>query len=199
MPRVRLETGELRDEIRQQLYDTEIIDNASVIQQTRSFFLNVQGKLRYLTNLRQNNMLEAAVSFRTLGLTFDAKNDAPANSRVLATIMEHSFLSFKVGEKIYWEGNGVYAAGRVYQQASAATTVAATTINNVEQHYGDNAVQGVSFGGKHYIDIPPLQTFRVDWTIEGQTPAEIARSTPVADERLHFRMALKGILRRPVQ
>lgn len=199
MPRVKSPDGELRDEIRQPLYDGIYQAAAESPIGQRSFFSNVQGKAKYLTNLRQNNLLEATVSFRVMGLHLDAQNVYTDNVSLLPLVMEFSFFNFKVGEKDYWQGNGVYAAGRLSQHASAATTVAATTINNVYQRYGDTAVQGVLLTGKHVIDIPPLQSFRVDWSVEGMNAGEIAAATPAAATRILYLFSLKGLQRRPVQ
>lgn len=199
MPRVKSPDGELRDEIRQPLYDGIYQAAAESPIGQRSFFSNVQGKAKYLTNLRQNNLLEATVSFRVMGLHLDAQNIYTANVSLLPLVMEFSFFNFKVGEKDYWQGNGVYAAGRLSQHASAATTVANSTINNVYQRFGDTAVQGVLLTGKHVIDIPPLQSFRVDWSVEGMNAGEIAAATPAAGSRILYLFSLKGLQRRPVQ
>jgi len=183
MPRVRLPSGEVRDEIRQVLWDTIDIAAAEAVQATRSFFSNVQGKLKSQTNLRQNNLLEAAVSFRTMGLVLDAQNTDATQLTVLPLLMDHSYVEFVVGEKIYWQGNGEFATGRLFQ----------TTTADAYQRYGDVAVQSVGFTGIHVVDIPPLQSFRVNWTVEGMA------SPPTVASALRFIMSLKGLMRRPVQ
>lgn len=199
MPRVRLPSGELRDEIRQPVYDTLDIQAAESPLAERSFFTAVQGKARSLTNLRQNSLLEATVSYRIMGLCCDSQNQEEANRKALALIQEHSHFQLRVGEKTYWEGNGTYMFGRLWQDAAISTTVAATTEERVYQHFGNEAVQPVILSGKHVIDIPPLQSFQIDWTVEGMTAAEEADATPAANTKLRFIQSLKGLLRRPVQ
>lgn len=202
MPRVREENVELRDEIRQMLFDTfDLANGVSPATISNSFFSAVQGKPRSQTNLRQNNMLEATVSFRILGMQLDAQNIYAANIGSLGLIQENSFLELRVGEKIYWTGNTSYVTGRLDQQASAATTVAATTINNVYQRYANALPQGIVLSGKHVIDVPPLQSFRVDFGVEGLSAAEVTTSTPSAGAgtKIRFLLSLKGLLRRPVQ
>lgn len=205
MPIVKLPGGQLRDEIRMPLYDTLIQDAAESPVGTRTFFSNVQGKPRSMTNLRQANLLETAVSFRIQGLAIDAQNVYGANSELLALVMENSSLRLHVGEKDYWEGPMTFAAGRVKGSFAAATTVAATTINNVNQHFGDEAIQGILFPGDHFVDVNPLQSFFVEWVCGAgsvpyaMTAAEIADSTPAANTRVRWMLSLKGLMRRPVQ
>jgi hypothetical protein len=201
MPIVRLPEGSLRDEIRVPLYDTVILQAAESPVGVRRFFSNVQGKSRARTNLRQNNLLETAVSYRIQGMALDSQNFYAANASALSIIMENSSLRLRVGEKDYWEGPMTFVAGRVKQNAAAATTVAATTIDRVLQHFGDEAVQPVILQGKHVVDINPLQSFFVEWTLDPAdiTAAEIAASTPAAATNLKFQLSLKGLLRRPVQ
>ena len=101
-------------------------------------------------------------------------------------------MSLRVGEKVYWEGNGTYAMGRV--DASFGGNLTAT-----HQKLGFSAVQPVILTGKHVIDIPPLQSFQVDWNCSGMSAAEIALATPAANTKLRYLCSLKGLLRRPVQ
>lgn len=204
MPRVKSPDGELRDEIRQPLYDGIYQAAAESPIGQRQFFSNVQGKALYLTNLRQNNLLEATVSFRVMGLCFDAQNIYPDNRGILPLVMQNSSFSFKVGEKIYWQGNGLYISGRMDQEYAVARSsgtgeAAGTLVERAYQRYGDLAVQPVNLTGKHVIDIPPLQSFRVDWVTEGMTAGEITAATPAADTRILYLLSLKGLQRRPVQ
>lgn len=200
MPIVRLPGGSLRDEIRQPIYDSIDIQAGESPIADRDFFANVQGKSFVLTNLRQNKLLETAVSFRAQGMTLDAQNIYAANFAVLPLIMESSSLTLKVGEKVYFQSPATFVAGRAeVTAASAATTVAATTIDRIYQHLGQAAVAPVVFQGKHVVDINPLQSFDAMLSTSGMTGAEIALATPAAATKLRLVFSLKGLLRRPVQ
>ena len=199
MPIVRLPGGSLRDEIRQPLYDTlDILAGVSPVGD-REFYSNVQGKDKSLSNLRQNNLLETAVSFRCQGLGFDAQNNQEANKKALALIMESSALTLRVGEKIYWESNATLVAGRMRSAFAVSVPAAGPGIEDVYQAFGEAAVQAVVLSGKHVVDINPLQSFRVLWSVSGMTAAEIALATPAANTKLRFIQSLKGLIRRPVQ
>jgi hypothetical protein len=197
MPRsIKTEQGELRDEIRQPLFDAiDILSGTSPIN-TYRFFSAVQGKPASQTNLRQNNLLENQVSFRILGLSLDAVNVYEANSRALGLIMEHSAIKLRIGEKDYWNGPATYVTGRVWQDAAL---LAGSTVAAVAQSYGQPAVAGVVLAGKHVVDVPPLQSFAVDVVCEGMSAAEITASTPAANTKIRLIFGLKGIQRRPVQ
>jgi hypothetical protein len=201
MPIVRLPQGSLRDEIRLPLYDTIQIGAAESPVGTRRFFSAVQGKSAARTNLRQNNLLETAVSYRVQGMAIDCQNFYSANISALPIIMENSSLIVKIGEKEYWRGNMTFLAGRVQASYAAATTAAATTINNVHQKFGDVAVQSVILQGKHVIDINPLQSFTAQWDLDASdlSAAEITAATPAANTSLKFIFSFKGLQRRPVQ
>lgn len=191
MPILQLPGGSVRDEIRQPLFDTIDIVAAEDPSGVREFFSNVQGKGKSLTNLRQNNLLETAVSFRTVGLAIDAQNDVTGNIRTLTLVQEHSAIEMRVGEKLYWEGPFRFACGRLYEELGGSS--------DLFQQYGFPAVQGISLQGRHVVDINPLQSFRVRWTVEGLSAAEITAATPDAASKVRFVCSLKGILRRPVQ
>ena len=193
MPIVRLPKGSLRDEIRQPVYDTLIIAAATSPVGIRRFYAAVQGKSLAQSNLRQNNLLETAVSFRCMGLAVDAQNYYAANFQALPIIMGNSSLKLQVGEKVYWEGPMVFAGGRIraeYDNSAAATCY---------QHLGLEAVQPVILKGKHVIDINPLQSFHCEWTVDALSAAELALSTPAANTDLRFIFSMKGLIRRPVQ
>ena len=199
MPRVRTAEGELRDEVRQPLFDgiSQAIAESPIA--TRSFFSNVQGKAKYLTNLRQNNLLESTVSYRVMGINLDAQNFEEAQRKVLPLVMERSYFELVVGEKIYWQGNGLYLTGRLHQfSAVAQSNPASAATERTYQRFGDLAVQGIALTGKHVIDIPPLQSFRMNWVIDTMTAGEIASATPGVQAILYM-LSLKGLLRRPVQ
>lgn len=192
MSMVKLPGGSLRDEIREPLYDTLDILPASTIQGVRRFFSDVQGKGKSLTNLRQNNLLETAVSFRVQGLSVDCQNFEAANFKAIPTILETSALKFQVAEKAYWEGPMRFAAGRLYSD------IGVTAAGLLQQH-GFSAVAPIVLQGDHVVDINPLQTFYVEWTIEGMSATDLAFATPAAATRLRYVCSLKGLKRRPVQ
>jgi len=193
MPIVRLPEGSLRDEIRQPIYDTIAIVAAESPVGVRSFFSDVQGKSRAQSNLRQNNLLETAVSFRIQGLCLDAQNYYAANAGCLPVIMENSALKLTVGEKIYWQGPFTFVGGRLDVFASQAAAPL------VYQKFGVAAVQPIILQGKHVVDLNPLQSFSGEWTCDTLTAAELALATPAADTALKFVYSLKGLMRRPVQ
>jgi len=203
-PLVQLPGGQLRDEIRQPVYDGIIIQAAEGPQAIRSFFSNVQGKARYLTNLRQNNLLETAVSYRVQGLAVDVDNDSEANRLALPLIMRHSSVSLRIGEKVYYEAPFTFIGGRMEQSAAISRSsgnaeAAGTVVERIYQKYGQAAVAPVVFTGRHTIDILPLQSFQATWTVEGMTAGEQTAATPAASTKLLFLFSLKGLLRRPVQ
>jgi hypothetical protein len=203
MPRVKVKNQngefELRDEIRQPLYDTVTQAAAESPIAVRTFFTSTQGKTLAQTNMRQPSQLEGQVSFRVLGMVLDAQNIVAADYSVLPLMMERTSLQLRIGEKIYWQGNSLYGAGRLEQSVAAATTVAATTIDHVHQRFGDTAVQAINLGGKHFIDIPPIQSFVVQWVgdVLDFPGAALAAATPSSPIRYY--LSLKGLLRRPVQ
>lgn len=193
MPIVRLPEGSLRDEIRQPIYDTIAIGAGISPVGIWRFFSNVQGKSRAQSNLRQNNLLETAVSFRVQGMALDCQNHYYANEHALAIILENSSLRVRIGEKDYWEGPLAFISGRI--SAFAATT----TTPYLYEKLGMEAVQPVILQGKHVVDINPLQSFFGEMTVDVLSAAELALATPAADTALKFQFSLKGLLRRPVQ
>lgn len=193
MPIVRLPQGSLRDEIRQPIYDTRVLEATFSPVGDYEYFSNVQGKSKALTNLRQNNLLETAVSFRIQGMCVDAQNYYAENAGVLPVTMENSSIELRVGEKIYWEGPMVFLSGRMTQHSDSAAAPA------LYQRFGDQAVAPIIFSGKHVVDINPLQSFRVKQTCDQMVASKLALATPAADTDVRFITSLKGLLRRPVQ
>ena len=191
----------VRDQIRQSLYDTITIAATESPIADRSFFSNVQGKAKYLTNLRQNNLLESQVSYMVQGISVEAQNQVTANILALGLISEHSYLSFTIGEKIYWEGPMRFLNGRMYHSAAVSTgTGTAGDIEATYEQFGAPKSNGVIFRGAAEMNkIAPLQGFRVDWSCSGMTAAEIVSSTPVAASKLLFVCRLQGLQRRPIQ
>jgi len=212
MPRLRDPSGQERlDEIRQPLFDTitQAVGESPIA--VRSFFVSVQGKSKYQTNLRQNSQLEASVSFRVMGLALDAQNWNENNRLLLPLMMERSYILFQVGEKIYWQAQALYCAGRLTQvSAISQYAQAAPSVNErLYQRFGDVAVQGVALSGRHVVDIPELQSFHVDLGTEAasMSAGEIVEATPSATapggyataSGVEYVFSLKGLLRRPVQ
>jgi len=193
MPILRLPKGSLRDEIRIPLYDTITIANPETVEGVRQFFSNVQGKPKSRTNLKANNILETAVSYRVQGMAMDVENIYYANKNVIPLVVQNSSLRVRVGEKDYWEGPMTFLSGRVHEYSSTFDA------NTTHQRLGDLAVQPVMLRGKHVIDINPLQGFFAEWSVSGLTAAEQALAALAANTRLHFLFSFKGLLRRPVQ
>lgn len=202
MPRIKVrdaKSGQIvvLDQIRQPLFDTVKIDDGSTINETKEFFSSVQGKKEYETNLRQNNLLEQAVSFRVQGLAIDAHTVSDddgtlSNSLFLAKFMENTGLKLRIGEKVYWEGPMRFATGRVCTSHQKDGSAAPQVFNYSQ--YGACAVAGIILAGKDSIDIPPLQSFRVK-----METADLAGITVKANNAINFVCSLKGLLRRPVQ
>lgn len=202
MPIVTLPGGELRDEIRQALYDTIDLAAGESLAGTRTFFTSVtEGagvpKSALKTNMRQPGSLETAVSFRVQGLTVDSQNSLAANAALLPVIIQKSSLVLKIGVKDYWQGPLRFAAGRMLESGIAGTDLAA---GRVFQQFGWPAIQPIVFQGKHVVDINPLQNFNLTWQILAQdlTTAEAALTVATGTE-LPVVASLKGLLRRPVQ
>ena len=196
MPIVRLPEGDLRDEIRNPLYDTVDLTGA-LSGTTYNFFSSVLNKTLAQTNLKQNGQLETAVSFRVQGLALDAQNVVSTESFVLPIILERSSIRLHIGEKDYWSGPARFAAGRVQQNAAFDASAAPTYA--LLQQYGWAAVQGVMFSAKHVVDINPLQSFFMQWIIDTIDATNAARATVTVGEVLKAVGSLKGLLRRPVQ
>lgn len=192
MPILRLPQGELRDEVRQPLYDTLTIAAAESPVGIRNFFSAVQGKARSKTNLRQNNLLETAVSYRVQGMALDAQCYDATKASMLPILLENSSIRVRIGEKDYWEGPMSFLSGRLSHFASGA-------VDSLYQRLGDVAIQPVMLEGKHCIDINPLQSFFAEWNVQGLTAAQITAATPSAATELNVVFSFKGLLRRPVQ
>ena len=194
MPIVKLPGGSLRDEIREPVYDTiDFTNGAPAVNQTYSFFTAVQGKTLSQTNLRQNNLLETAVSFRIQGIAVDALNFTAGNNvNILPLLQENSAVRLRVGEKDYLSSPMRFAAGRIWSDVAGEA-------DSVYQQHGASAVAGIILTGHHVVDINPLQSFQLDWLVEGLTAAELALVVPAADTKARYVASLKGIKRRPVQ
>jgi len=222
MPIVRLPGGDLRDEIRQPIYDSLSVAgtaglipagqvNATAATATpnafdgQQFFSNIQGKQRWQTNMLQANLLQTAVSFRMQGMALDAQyaqsnvldasNATQAKSGFLPAVQDFGSLRLRIGEKDYWEGPLGYIMGRIISNAGTSAY----------QHTGQPAVQGVILAGRHVVDINPLQAFFAQLSVD--VPAAIDVSANVSlgavvlapNDIVTLKFSLKGLLRRPVQ
>lgn len=198
MPIIRLPNMELRDEIRQPLYDTQDLDGAaSSLAGIRYFFQDVTGKTKTETNMTQNGQLGAATSFRVQGLAIDAHNVLLANQQLLPVFLENSFIQLNIGEKNYWQSPARYVAGRMYEDATSGTTVAGGVLL---QQFGWAAVAPVVFGARHVVDINPLQPFSVLLQTDAlSTEEQTAVGAIATGRKIRLVMSLKGLQRRPVQ
>jgi hypothetical protein len=204
-PIVTLPGGDVRDEIRQPLYDTIIYVAAETLAGTSTFFTSVVNpvtgspKSLMMTNLTQAGQLPTATSFRIQGLCIDAQNQNAANVNILSVIMEKSSLSLSVGVKNYWQGPLRFACGRQWESGFTGTA-AALAVGRTYQEYGWQAIQPVVLQGKHVVDLNPLQNFSLtlDTEADDLTAAEAALVIAAATQILVVG-SLKGLLRRPVQ
>lgn len=206
MPIVRLPNGDLRDEIRQPLYDTlslgpnatQSVGNQVSDLDSLQFFSNIQGKQKWQTNLRQPNLLETAVSFRVQGMALDAQyvntSSSVSASAFLPTIQDYGSLRVHIGEKDYWEGPFAYLMGRLVQNAAVAD-IAKDVV--VYQHAGAAAVQGVILSGRHVVDINPLQSFFAQ--VSMGVPAALDAVSLTGNDTINLKFSFKGLQRRPVQ
>ena len=206
MPLVSLPGGQLRDEIRNPLFDSDdLLAGQSPVGITRFFssVVNPDGSPKGLeqTNLTQANSLPTATSYRCQGYAIDAQSYFEANRFCLPIIQDHSSIQLNVGEKQYAQFAWVYLGGRLeVNQAIALSDFAVpTTAERNYQKYGQSAVAPVVLTGKHVIDILPIQQFSAVWNCQGLTAAEITQSTPAAATQIRFYFAMKGLLRRAVQ
>ena len=139
------------------MYDTITIAAPTSIEGTRQFFADVQGKSLIRTNLKQNKLLEVAVSFRIQGMSLDCQNIYDDNRDVLPLLQENSSLRLAVGEKNYWSSPAQFVTGRLEQNAAVSTgTGTATDIVRNYQRFGAQAIQSLVWQGKHVVDILPL-------------------------------------------
>lgn len=228
MPIVTLPGGEVRDEIRQPLYDTVELTAGETLAGVYNFFTSLvyetgmpsagSPKSIAKTNMTTPGQLQTAVSFRTQGLCLDASFSNSASdgtnpggvitaSKVLPIIMERGGVILNVGVKNYWQGPARFACGRmdVWGQNLGANFAAVTQANGSDatiftQKYGWASIQPVVFQGRHVIDINPLQNFLLQLTVAEAdlTAFEDALAIP-AGINISLVGSLKGLLRRPVQ
>lgn len=223
MPIVRLPGGDLRDEIRQTIYDTLTIAGTTSGLSTNPgtvgtsvndfngerFFAVANGKQLWQTNLRQNGMLETAVSYRVQGIAMDAQylntNALDNRNDLFYMFSEYTALTIKIGEKQYWEGPCIYLMGRIDANLAisvippAALPVAADTRSRQFYRAGQLAVQGLVLSGRHVVDINPLQTF--EGIMQASVPSGMVADADFTTnaQALNARLSFKGLMRRPVQ
>jgi hypothetical protein len=208
MPIVTLDDGEVRDEIRQPIYDTIEFRNPETLAGKRLFFQSLTGPdavtgAQVPKSLAKTNMpslgsaagsLAVATSYRCQGLCFDASNNLDgANAALLPVILERGSINFHVGQKDYWQGPARFATGRMVTELSGSTQV-------IYQQYGWSSIQPIVFRGHHVIDINAIQNFLVTLEIQAQDLTAAERvETPAVGSDMSLVFSLKGLLRRPVQ
>lgn len=226
MPIVRLPGGDLRDEIRQPLYDTLTLASAATTADigpgvvgtspndlsNEQYFSAVQGKQKWQSNLRQNNMLETAVSYRLQGMALDAQYmnfnttgvaGSPILQALLPAVQDFGSVRVRIGEKDYWEGPMAYLMGRIEQNGSIASNFAAPAAAQtgfLYQRAGSTAVQGIILSGRHVVDINPLQSFFAAVTMTIPTTINSASNIAAgSSDVVNLKFSFKGLQRRPVQ
>lgn len=186
MPRVKLASGALRDQIRIDLFDTLVQAVGASITGINEFFSDVQAKASFDTNLRLNRNLENQVSYLVQGIGYDAKVRDAADSEILPLFLDHASLKLKIGEKDYWQGALRFITGSIAQEGGFLAQFDSF----------DNAKYILK--GNDSIAIPPLQTFALILEVGGYTVAEQTLSQPTANPIKHYARLL-GLQRRPVQ
>lgn len=187
---------ELRDQIKQPLYDSIDITSASIITDERSFFSSTQGKSLVQTNLRNNGQLERNKSFRIMGIEVYASSSDPEKIELLELFSNYSYVQLWLAEKQYWESPLRFVTGKIRQ----AVAVAGST-DDVKSYvqFGNATSNPLSFHGTQALDIGPLTAFFMNWKVEGASSGQITKMTPSAAYPVRFVAALRGLLRRPVQ
>ena len=203
MPIVTLPGGEVRDEIRQPLYDTVELQGGASLAGVYNFFssiVNAAGLPKTIakTNMTTPGQLQTAVSFRVQGLCLDAMNTDILNADIIPTIINRAGAQLNVGVKTYWQSPARFAAGRMTEYGIAGTVAAQPAV--LLQQYGWAAVQPVVFAGRHVIDINPLQNFLFQLSINAQDLTATEQAYVVAQGTdVSLVASLKGLQRRPVQ
>jgi hypothetical protein len=177
MPRVTLPSGEIRDQIRMDLFDT-LVQSASWLG-TQQFFTNTQGKSQADTNLRLNGTLENQVSFLVQGVGMDALVYSAGHDLVIAEVLDKSGVKLVIGEKEYLRAPSRFIAGKI------------RSTNAIIAQYGTNRDSVYSLKGEDSISIPPVQTFSLQLQVD-------TAAAPVASS-IRYVASLKGLMRRPVQ
>lgn len=179
MPRVRLANGELRDQIRLDIFDTIIQAVGQSLEGTQKFFVDTANKEASQSNLSTSGLFENQVSYLVQGLGFDALTFNLENQKLLPQIMDASSLNFEVGEKSYWRGPLRFVAGRILADDPELL------------QFGTFAPSYYPLKGADSVAIPSVQRFRMLWQVETAAAAAV--------EEVRYIASLKGLQRRPVQ
>lgn len=176
MPRVKLATGEIRDQIRMALFDT-IVQDGSLLGDNK-FFQTIEKKTIVDTNMRIQGTLEQGVSFLVQGVGLDAIVYATGLDLVIADVLDHSACVLTIGEKEYLRAPTRHVAGKV------------RSYNPVIAQYGTHAESCYQLKGVDAITIPSVQTFNLNLRVE----TSVESASPI-----RYVGSLKGLMRRPVQ
>ena len=177
MPRVTLKSGEVRDQVRMDLYDS-LSQPLTSWRGIQKFFTNTQGKSLVDTNMRLNGTLENQVSFLVQGIGLDTITYAEGLDLVIAEILDKSAVKLVIGEKEYLRAPTRFVAGKIRSYNAAIA------------QYGTNHDSVYALKGHDSIAIPPVQTFSLDLQIETDVAPTAA---------IRYVASLKGLMRRPVQ
>lgn len=179
MPRVTLPSGEIRDQIRMDLFDTLVQAATVSFAGEQKFFTNTQGKSAVDTNMRLNGTLENQVSFLVQGCGLDAIVYVAATDVVIAEVLDKSSIKLVIGEKEYLRAPTRFIAGKL------------RSYNADIAQYGTNRDSVYSLKGEDSISIPPVQTFSLNLQVE--------TAVVHATANIRYVASLKGLMRRPVQ
>ena len=209
MAGVVLSDGQLRDEIITPLVDTLDLVNGGAFGGANGLsnaffpFFRAGGGGRQISQYNVPGggpTLPYQTSFLCQGLGFLALNSYTSNSNsLLPIISDKSSLNLVIGTKPYLSVPVREVSGSVYVSGTAATTVAATTINQFIQSYGLPEAKPMMFDRNHNIPIAPQQNWEIDWQVEQLSAAEIAATTVAAAAPVRLSALMYGLLRRPVQ
>jgi len=183
----------IRDQLREPIYDTvTLVGGENPSGKRYTFFSDIQGKSKALTNLRQPKILEGQVSFLIDAVCIEAQNSSAANSACLAKIIEHSSIKLRIGEKDYYEAPMRFLTGGLYVEDA-----------DPAKHYSHTKSMvsscGLKLRGSDKLSIAPLQSFEVEWNVDTMSAADAALATLAADTNIKFVLKLQGLKRRPVQ
>lgn len=177
MPRVKLQSGEVRDQVRLNLYDT--LTQTGVFQGDNKFFTNIGNKTIVDTNMRIQGTLEQGVSFLVQGVALDAIVYKTGLDIVIAEILDKSACILTVGEKEYLRAPARHVGGKI------------RSYNPLIAQYGSHAESVYKLAGIDAITIPSVQTFNLNLKVETAVTS--------GTDSIRYVGTLKGLMRRPVQ
>lgn len=177
MPRVKLATGEVRDQVRLNLYDT-LVQTGSILGQNK-FFTNIQGKGITETNMKIQGTLEQGVSFLVQGVALDALVYKAGLDLVIAEVMDKSACILTIGEKDYLKAPTRHVGGKI------------RSYNADIAQYGSHAESCYKLAGIDAITIPSVQTFAL--------VLDVNTNVSSGTDSIRYVGTLKGLMRRPVQ